>query len=300
MNRSRISVVILIVIGLVSALTVILGDIASGVLPYSWKPYLWIAWPLFFIFSLVGIVLAIWQRHIDQVEVGEARPSPIRQNRFQAPLLIIAVLFPIGICVLFNAGAGLLRSLSEFVPSLPEVIASGVPRPTSIPLQPPGWRNLGLIGEPISDVSASDGVIYIATNGASHGIFKSEDSGESWRAVNNGLLDFNISLVEAVPADPSIVYVVGKSLWRSKDGGDTWYQIIGEGCGNPPSIALASDDGSIITWLACGGFSVSYNGGDRWLGLIDFPGDMLRSAPSDRTIIYGVKFGPPYSDPNIL
>ena len=35
-------------------------------LPAGWKPYLWLAWPLFFVFVVAGIALAIWQNRIEQ------------------------------------------------------------------------------------------------------------------------------------------------------------------------------------------------------------------------------------------
>src|SRR5258708_19451688 len=71
MSHSRTSIIILILLGLISALSAIAGNIASSILPEPWKPFLWLAWPLFSIFIFASIVLAIWQHHLEK----QATPS---------------------------------------------------------------------------------------------------------------------------------------------------------------------------------------------------------------------------------
>ena len=128
-----------------------------------------------------------------------------------------------------------------------------------------GWKRLGLEEEPISDISTSKGVIYVATYGAKHGIFKSEDLGESWRAVNNGLLDYDILQVEVSPENPLLVFSVNGGLWISKDGGATWFITeYGKTCGSSRSVALGDNSGRILIWSNCGRSAVSYDGGRNW------------------------------------
>ncbi len=65
MSRDRRTVVILILAGIISALSGIFGNIAAGALPESLKPYLWLAWPLFVAFIVAGIGLAVYQTRLD-------------------------------------------------------------------------------------------------------------------------------------------------------------------------------------------------------------------------------------------
>ncbi|MFL5805769.1 MAG: WD40/YVTN/BNR-like repeat-containing protein, partial [Roseiflexaceae bacterium] len=89
-----------------------------------------------------------------------------------------------------------------------QIATAEPPNTTSSPTLPTSWTQLGLVGEPIFDISSSKGVIYVATNKAQHGIFKSEDLGVSWHAVNNGLKDLDILQVEVSPENPRSVYSV--------------------------------------------------------------------------------------------
>lgn len=66
MPSSRTSVVILILIGGVSAAAGIFGNVAASALSTDLQPYLWLAWPLFILFTAAGIGLAVWQVRQDQ------------------------------------------------------------------------------------------------------------------------------------------------------------------------------------------------------------------------------------------
>lgn len=62
-------------------------------------------------------------------------------------------------------------------------------------------------------------VMYVAMR---HGLFKSTDAGESWKAVGKGLK--NLAAVAVNPKRPSEVYVstMAGAIFRSLDGGTTW------------------------------------------------------------------------------
>jgi len=68
-------------IGLIAGLGGLLGNVASSQVPGAWNPYLWLAWPLFFIFILLGVGLAIWQRKLGPPapEVGGLNTERIRE-----------------------------------------------------------------------------------------------------------------------------------------------------------------------------------------------------------------------------
>jgi hypothetical protein len=69
MSRHRTTIVVLVLLGLVSALGGLLGNVASSQLPRAWEPYLWLAWPLFGLFTLAGVGLTIWQFYLQEAQV---------------------------------------------------------------------------------------------------------------------------------------------------------------------------------------------------------------------------------------
>jgi len=66
MTRNRVLILVLVMIGLISGLGGILGNIAASVLPDTWQPYLWLAWPLFVVSVLALIGLTVWQFCLQQ------------------------------------------------------------------------------------------------------------------------------------------------------------------------------------------------------------------------------------------
>src|ERR687885_2545494 len=114
------------------------------------------------------------------------------------------------------------------------------------------WRNVSdgyfttaAVGA-LAVADSDPNVIYAGTGEAcirsnvSHGdgVYRSDDGGRSWR--NLGLSDTrHISRVAVHPRDPDLVYVAAlghawgpnpeRGLYRSRDGGQTWEQILHRG-----------------------------------------------------------------------
>lgn len=66
-QSKRLFPIILIAIGgLFSAFAGILGNVASNAIPREFEPYLWLAWPLLGVFTLLGIAFAVWLQLVDQ------------------------------------------------------------------------------------------------------------------------------------------------------------------------------------------------------------------------------------------
>ncbi len=91
----------------------------------------------------------------------------------------------------------------------------------------------------------------------------------------------------SIPKDPDILYVVSIVTWRSMDGGKTWTGIRGAPGGddyqnvwinpeNPSIIALASDQGAII----------SVNGGQTWSSWYNQPTAQLYHVNADNSFPY--------------
>jgi photosystem II stability/assembly factor-like uncharacterized protein len=72
----------------------------------------------------------------------------------------------------------------------------------------------------ISDLSNPQ-TLYASS---SDGVFKSEDAGTTWQAMNTGLSEMSIVTVALHPTQPSRVYALTASgvVFRSTDGAATW------------------------------------------------------------------------------
>ncbi len=65
------------------------------------------------------------------------------------------------------------------------------------------------------------GVLYVIGR---EGVFRSEDRGETWKALNTGLATLNVRSIAQSLIDPKTFFVGtnGSGLYRSRDGGETW------------------------------------------------------------------------------
>lgn len=68
MKRRYFSTLAFFLAGLLTLISGILGNIATSSLPTFLKPYLWIAWPLVFLFAFLGLGFELWQRRLEKEE----------------------------------------------------------------------------------------------------------------------------------------------------------------------------------------------------------------------------------------
>ena len=127
-----------------------------------------------------------------------------------------------------------------------------------------------------------------AWSGTGGGIFKSTDSGKTWRQLaGGGLPSGTDGVVQAdlaiAPSDPRRVYATiatprGTGIWRSDDAGENWTRITTDtrpaariGGGDLPVLAVHPKNpdivfsASIVMWK-------STDGGKTWMGLRGAPG----------------------------
>src|SRR6266851_4383184 len=83
MSHKRWYVITFVLLSIITGVGSILGNIASNVLPETWRPYLWLAWPLFVVFLLASIGLTIWQHHIQQQNISKAQSNQLPEQELQ-------------------------------------------------------------------------------------------------------------------------------------------------------------------------------------------------------------------------
>ena len=118
------------------------------------------------------------------------------------------------------------------------------------------------------------------------GIYKSIDGGSTWFECNGKVTwefiaefpKYDVSSMVVDPTNPDVVYVgtIGGGIWRTIDGGETWWQIwspIGELCFDVNALAISPADPSII-YAAIYNY-VPYSGWGIPTGLV-FQGGLYR------------------------
>jgi photosystem II stability/assembly factor-like uncharacterized protein len=128
------------------------------------------------------------------------------------------------------------------------------------------------------------------------GIYRSDDSGESWYRVNSDqrvvARPFDACEVRVHPTNPDIVYVPTIVAWRSTDGGTTFTAFRGAPGGDdyqkiwinptiPDVMIMTSDQGAVVT----------LNGGSSWSSWYNQPTAQFYHVTTDTAFPYRVCSG---------
>jgi len=155
--------------------------------------------------------------------------------------------------------------------------------------------NLGRIG--LAVARGSKGLIVYASIQAdkdSSGIYRSDNGGKSWQFVNHNsaLADSYFSRITVDPDHPDIVYVMGRSIRRSDDGGKHFsifkgspggddYHFLWINPSDPSHMITASDQGAVVT----------VNNGQSWSSWYNQPTGQFYHLATDNQFPYHIYSG---------
>jgi photosystem II stability/assembly factor-like uncharacterized protein len=110
-------------------------------------------------------------------------------------------------------------------------------------------------------------LVYAGTYGS--GVFKSQDTGQTWQPASQGLDNLSICSLVVDPTNPSILYAgtYKNQLYKSIDGGNTWGWS-GAGMQAQAIVYAIAVDRDLPTRLFASTRGISNNGNPPWKGVI--------------------------------
>lgn len=126
------------------------------------------------------------------------------------------------------------------------------------------WVQTGLNNVAVNTIAITgSGDLFAGAHG--DGVFRSQDNGENWQAVNSGLSNSVIyALAVYDGGDFLFAGSDGDGVFRSADNGESWQQKV-SGLTNPAVLSLAIDPAGIIfAGTSMGGIFRSTDLGESW------------------------------------
>ena len=124
------------------------------------------------------------------------------------------------------------------------------------------WEGAGLDGLNVRCITAWEEVVFVGT--IDEGLFKSEDGGASWEAINNGSTSNSFRAIEAHAGMVFAGGEIGTGVFRSQDMGASW-ELLGGGLPMGSYRGFATDGEWIVAGSFMAGVFASSDGGDTWM-----------------------------------
>ncbi|MEA3478003.1 MAG: T9SS type A sorting domain-containing protein [Bacteroidota bacterium] len=149
-------------------------------------------------------------------------------------------------------------------------LSNGLPSPS------PYVGRIGL------DISRSDPnvlyAIYADNIGFFAGIYKTIDNGDSWTRTNDDVLSgmyqsygWWFGRIHVDPTDPDIVFPIGFDLYKSSNGGNSYFNISSSVHVDQHDLVAHPQDNDFLVLGNDGGVYLSNNGGNSWNHLENLP-----------------------------
>jgi photosystem II stability/assembly factor-like uncharacterized protein len=128
---------------------------------------------------------------------------------------------------------------------------------------------VGKIGIAVSGADRNRVYAIVEADPDSAGVFRSNDAGATWERVNgDNDLPHRAEYYVRIFADPKLVdrvYVLGRNVYRSDDGGKT-YRPIATPHGDDHDLWIDPGNSNRMIESNDGGANVTFNGGQTWTG----------------------------------
>lgn len=166
------------------------------------------------------------------------------------------------------------------------------------------WQQL-TNGLPVGSTVGRGGVAVSASNPlrvyasfADHpgyliGIYRSDDAGETWSHVGNPPSDdfyssfgWYFGKIYADPVNPDVVYVQGVDMFRSADGGTTWYTVFGSAHVDHHALWINPGNPSHVLTGHDGGVNISNNAGISSAAFASLPITQFYAVNADPSLPY--------------
>jgi len=167
--------------------------------------------------------------------------------------------------------------------------AAGEPAPSPRPTEPssgsqtaaptlvPGrWQQTSDLPQQVNAlvVDPADPQVFYAGTGSSgsgSGVYKSQDAGQTWRLVSDGLPGEDVAALAFSQDDPPVLYAaVRSSLFASTDGGANWIQQaaqVGNGRGFSRMRVAPGNGNALYAVAVIEGTFHSEDGGYNWMAI---------------------------------
>ncbi len=134
---------------------------------------------------------------------------------------------------------------------------------------PSKYFNVQTENRPIKALLASPSDRKTLFVGTDVGVYRSQDFGESWEQINQGLFDQKIRAISSHPDSPQTIYAgTTQGIFKSESDGDNWSEWLDESTGLTNTtihdIAINTQDPEILFAATEGGIFKSDDAGESW------------------------------------
>lgn len=210
----------------------------------------------------------IWQLVTDYEEELQSLPIPDTNKKFQG---FQAITFAPSDPQIVYGGFGIWRCATSA-----DADMCGAKTIVSLLLSENGGNSwTRLVGTPLDGLTVSEIVVHptnpnmawVATVGG--GIFRTEDRGQTWLSINQGLGIYAIMELAGDPVNPDTLYAgtENRGVFKSEDGGATWKSMSIGLDSNEPIYTLVVDPAHpqvIYAGSYRSGVFISEDGGAHW------------------------------------